>query len=91
MADLPSRCPMCGRSVKSYFDHVASDCMNWPEKPERGSVTYRSFVVEPNDLMPGYWQYVHVNYDGPEDNRAGTETTFEDCLIAIDERFEDES
>jgi hypothetical protein len=29
---LRSRCPTCGRSVKSIFDHVDVECEKWPDR-----------------------------------------------------------
>lgn len=29
------------------------------------------------------WEYVHKDYDGPEDNRFGFENSPEDCLESI--------
>lgn len=28
---LAPNCPMCGRIVTSYFDHVDVDCLEWPD------------------------------------------------------------
>jgi hypothetical protein len=79
-----TNCPTCGRIVSNIFEHVDMECQNWPDREEDNScVTYRDFSIEPHDHAG--WQWVHTDYDGPEDNRAGTETTWVGCLRAIDE------
>lgn len=59
---------------------------DWPEFVGP-YIEYRGYIVEPHWFFG--WQYVHKDYDGPEDNRAGHENTYEDCLVAIDEREDD--
>ncbi len=44
---------------------------------------YRDFNINPG-LYTGY-SYVHKDYDGPEDRRAGNENTEQDCKNAVDE------
>lgn len=88
MATQP--CNMCGRPVASFFDHVDVDCLNWPApdvKPYgEGSIEYRDYAI--SNAWIGGFQYVHNDYDGPEDNRAGHEATLEDCYRAIDESYD---
>lgn len=86
---LPKRCPQCGRDVSDFFDHLDVNCTDWPEEAE--GATYRDYVIErPMFTMgPIQWQWIHKDYDGPEDSRHGTEATFDDCLRAIDERLDE--
>lgn len=85
---LPRNCPICGRVVPSYFEHVDAQCEYWPADPVGSeSVTYRDFEVS-RHFGEG-WQYLHVDYDGPEDGRCGTEKTAEACYRSIDERLDE--
>lgn len=85
------RCNVCGYKVESFFDHIAYDCEDWPEKPNnRETVTYKGYEISRHLDWPGWWQWVHKGYDGPEDQRAGSERTYEDCLVAVEERTMDE-
>ena len=53
---------------------------------------YRDYTVEQNFSC---WSnadrfcYVHVDYDGPEDNRTGYARSPEDCMHDIDERIDE--
>lgn len=89
---MTQRCNMCGRPVASFFDHVDVDCLNWPDpdvKPfGEGSIEYRDYAI--SNAWIGGFQYVHNDYDGPEDNRHGHEKTLEDCYRAIDESYDDD-
>ena len=88
MASQPTNCPTCGRRVPNIFEHVDVECQNWPDPSEDNkSCTYRDFEIEESVGMG--WQWVHKDYDGPEDNRAGTEMTFVGCLRAVDEFLDD--
>lgn len=84
---LPNRCPTCGRSVASFFDHVDASCDQWPDRDATLPVTHRGFIVDTTmfQCMGAMYSWVHEDYDGPEDNRHGTEATVEDCYRAIDE------
>lgn len=75
-------CPTCGRAVTSIFDHVDVSCENWPDRGEKLPHRYRNFDVS---LAYVGYQYTHIDYDGPEDRRAGVETTLAECYAAIDE------
>jgi hypothetical protein len=50
--------------------------------------TYRDFAITPID-PPGptslRWQYVHCDYDGPEDKRIGVAASIQECKDAIDD------
>lgn len=84
---LPNRCPTCGREVASFFDHIDASCDEWPDRDVKpygeGSIEYKGFAI--SNAWIGGFQYVHNDYDGPEDNRHGHEATLEDCYRAIDE------
>lgn len=82
-----ANCPTCGRTVPTIFEHVDADCHNWPDRGETFPVVYRDFEVDRHDWAG--FQYVHKDYDGPEDNRAGTERTAEDCYWSIDEFYDE--
>lgn len=83
-----ANCPTCGRVVPSIFEHVDADCHNWPDRDATFPVVYRDYEVDHHFVGMGF-QYVHKDYDGPEDNRAGTENSAEDCFRAIDEALDD--
>jgi hypothetical protein len=56
-------------------------------------ITYRDFEIS-HAPPPGYapdsdWQWVHKDYDGPEDNRAGHAESLEACKTAVDDWWED--
>lgn len=84
----PSRCPTCGRSVPSVFEHIDAECQNWPDRGEPLPHVYRDFTVD-RAYFYGF-EYAHVDYDGPEDPRAGHETTLELVYRAIDERLDED-
>lgn len=48
---------------------------------------YRDFDID--EGYPGTFQYVHKDYDGPEDNRAGWAWTVAECKAEIDEWHEE--
>jgi hypothetical protein len=54
--------------------------MKWP-------VLYRDFEIRPSD-----WGFTwsHVEYDGPEDRRIGTNDTVGACKVDIDELLEEQ-
>lgn len=47
---------------------------------------YRGFKIE-KDPHSG-WKYVHKEYDGPEDTRIGTASSFVEARCQIDEMIE---
>ena len=51
------------------------------------NIRYRDFGISAHDFMG--MQYVHKDYDGPEDSRAGIEETEEGCRTQIDEYWTD--
>lgn len=88
-----ANCPTCGRTVPTVFEHVDADCHNWPGRDVKpygqGSIEYRDYAI--SNAWIGGFQYVHNDYDGPEDNRAGHERTLEDCYRAIDESYDEDA
>ena len=47
---LPKRCPMCGRDVPSFFEHIDVECMDWPDEPSHdASVDYRGWEIGYDD------------------------------------------
>lgn len=52
---------------------------------------YKDFVISRSWGAPGsIWEYVHKDYDGPEDNRCGHAGSIEEAKTDIDERFYEE-
>jgi len=47
-------------------------------------IVYRGFHIGPYNLPYAKWEFAHVDYDGPEDNRCGTADSLEDCIDLID-------
>lgn len=86
-----ANCPTCGRVVPTIFEHVDADCHNWPDRGAALPVVYRDFSVDTTlfQCMGMAYGWVHVDYDGPEDNRHGSEATVEDCYRSIDEWHEE--
>lgn len=85
---MSANCPTCGRVVPTIFEHVDVACHNWPDRgSETEGTIYRDFELSKH--WAAGWQFVHVDYDGPEDNRCGTAPTFVDCLREIDERLDE--
>ncbi len=82
-----ANCPTCGRVVPSIFEHVDANCEDWPDRSEPLPHMYRDYHVTVGQYT-GY-DYVHDDYDGPEDGRAGNEASLELCYRAIDEREDD--
>ncbi len=81
------RCDTCQRLVMAYDEHKDYDCGNWPECPNNGvEVEYREYVICSHSWVA--YQYVHKDYDGPEDSRCGTERTFVNCLMEIDNSYD---
>jgi hypothetical protein len=79
-------CPTCGREVPTLFEHVDVSCGNWPDRGEQLPQSYRGYGIDAGWFM-GY-DYIHDDYDGPEDGRCGNEATLELCYRAIDERLD---
>ena len=54
---------------------------------------YRDFEISRNPYSRPPcsvdWQFVHKDYDGPEDRRFGHGPTLDDCKEQIDEMLED--
>jgi hypothetical protein len=50
---------------------------------------YRDFDID--EGYPGTYQYVHKDYDGPEDSRAGWAFTVAECKAEVDEWHEDQN
>jgi len=55
------------------------------------SSLYRSFCIYDVYGVRGIaYQYVHTDYDGPEDSRIGHGATMQDCVNAIDDWYDDQ-
>lgn len=54
---------------------------------------HRGFKIERGHGPPPYhhWDFVHEDYDGPEDGRSGSGADVQDCKDRIDEMIEDEA
>lgn len=50
-------------------------------------ITYRDYKIRATEH--GKLEFVHVEYDGPEDKRIGTGDTLLDCMLAIDDQVID--
>lgn len=76
--------------------HVCIVSVDRGEKPARPSapwgkerVDYRGYEVYRVNGFAGYnWEYIHKDYDGPEDNRFGHCRNFAECLDEIDEELD---
>lgn len=56
----------------------------------RKTTRYRDFDIEPYINCPGWeWIYAHKDYDGPEDNRVGTASSFDKAMTAVDDWWSD--
>lgn len=47
---------------------------------------YRDFIIERHEWAG--WQFTHKEYDGPEDARIGTASSFIDARCQVDEMIE---
>lgn len=83
---MADNCPTCGRVVPTIFEHVDTDCSRWPDRGEQLPHTYRGYTVDRGYM---FYEYVHEDYDGPEDNRCGTEASLELCYRSIDEALDE--
>jgi hypothetical protein len=58
-----------------------------------GTMEYRGYRIyfdpPPIPIRTCDWQYVHNEYDGPEDRRCGSARTEFDCMLEIDEIEDD--
>ena len=54
---------------------------------------YRDYTIEynpkPIPIRTKDWDYVHDDYDGPEDNRLGSTNSLESAKAEIDDMCED--
>lgn len=50
-------------------------------------ITYRDYTIKRGEYTK--FEFVHNEYDGPEDNRLGTGNSIEDCKEQIDEKYDD--
>lgn len=48
-------------------------------------MTYRNYIIEKDNYG---WQFHHVDYDGPEDTRIGTGSSYIDARCQVDEMIE---
>ena len=48
MRSAYNRCPECGRSVSSFFQHVDTDCTEWPDRSEDDEdvIEYKGHTIE---------------------------------------------
>lgn len=77
------RCAKCDRLVQHHDEHKDFDCEKWPEwNIGTRELEYRGYTISRHEWMP--YQYVHKDYDGPEDNRCGTEQSVVACFMEID-------
>lgn len=65
--------------------------MKEPDFTDKGfKKEYKGYVISMAPLYTRFkWQYVHKEYDGPEDDRLGYCNTIEQCIEEIDEKNED--
>lgn len=58
-----------------------------PGSSTSNPIVYKDFeiCVGPAYTRDSQWQFAHVDYDGPEDNRCGLGSSIEDCKEQIDE------
>lgn len=83
------RCIVCDRLEMHPNAHDGYNCKDWPERAIGQTETlYRDFVISHSWIG---WQWVHKDYDGPDDRRAGTERNLVDCFKAIDDWHDDQS
>ena len=91
-------CPSCGRQVDNPLAHEGYSCANWPTDEDCDKVflnpgpDHYTTYVEYRDYQIGYalvgsgFEWVHKDYDGPEDSRAGTSHSVQGCCMDIDEK-----
>jgi hypothetical protein len=81
------RCDKCDRLIRHWNAHDGLDCENWPEW-QKGvtKYDYRDFEVTPAYMG---WQWLHKDYDGDEDRRAGHADTPNECFAEIDAFYDD--
>lgn len=48
---------------------------------------YKDFIIYPSDGLVFGWEFVHKDYDGPEDGRCGHTNSLQEAKDEIDERF----
>jgi hypothetical protein len=46
---------------------------------------YRDYIIQPHSYFGGHFEFVHKEYDGPEDRRIGHGSTVQDCKQQIDD------
>lgn len=87
MADeLTVACPSCGRQVDNVQAHEGYSCANWiNELDDKGYAYYRDYQISFAFYGSGF-EWVHKDFDGPEDNRAGHSHSVQGCCMDIDER-----
>lgn len=59
--------------------------------PDRGVTRYRGYeiTVGPCYTPDSRWQFIHKDYDGPEDDRIGLAASIDDCKAEIDCQIEE--
>lgn len=57
---------------------------------KNGSVEYNGYVIKRAPIYTRLkYEYVHHDYDGPDDNRLGYCMTVDQCIEEIDEKNND--
>ena len=97
-SDDVAPCPVCQWPVDNPKAHEGYNCAEWPSQQEcaavfgdprrdryEAEVTYKDFKIGRPLSHHGY-EWVHKDYDGPEDNRAGHSYSLVGCFMDIDER-----
>lgn len=80
-------CPSCGQQVDNPLAHEGYSCASWPNEVDAaGYAYYRDYTIcRSEGFTPLDWEWVHKDYDGHEDNRAGHAYSIHSCCMSIDE------
>lgn len=90
--------PISGQPIVAPIPTPEWQPPNTPAKPDVapsppwGSemVKYRDYEIYRESGFAGYdWSYIHKDFDGEEDNRSGRAKSFLDCILEIDELWDD--
>jgi len=59
---------------------------------DEGTLIYHEYEISlAYSHCPFKYQYVHTEYDGPEDHRLGYRNSIEECKMEIDEQIAESS
>lgn len=47
-------------------------------------IEYKGYKIYPSTVANKFWEFVHKDYDGHEDNRCGSGKSIEECKESID-------